>query len=209
MPLHQTHKPPIVILTGFGPFPGVTENVSINLAGAVCEVLNNQAHSDFKAVTATLAVDWSTVADHLTALYAKHTPILAVHFGVAHGIAGLCLEETAQNTCAPDLDAAGHKPNAATVQARGQGSRSTKLPITELISDLGLSDILIQPSQDAGRYLCNAAYYTSLSLAHNQAAPSDALFVHIPADLQPTSARWEKFVAASVRIVQLAANSQR
>ncbi len=207
----MTDRPPFcstitrpVLVTGFGAFPGVPNNCSTDFARAVVHALQN-ATETLPAVHAVLDVDWNTISDQVRDLYAQHKPHLAVHFGVASDRSGLCLETTARNTCADDCDAVGQRPGQAVLQPVGPATRVTGLPIEAMIRESNIDTIVVAASCDAGRYLCNAAYYTSLSLAHQGDEGRDALFIHMPATLTPNSPEWSEFVSAAVEIVKSAA----
>jgi pyroglutamyl-peptidase len=43
----------------------------------------------------------------------------------------------------------------------------------------------VRISEDAGHYLCDFIYYSSLSELWNQQRPRKALFLHVPADASP------------------------
>ncbi|KAM0274123.1 hypothetical protein ACHAPA_001074 [Fusarium lateritium] len=68
----------------------------------------------------------------------------------------------------------------------------------EIETDLNLDEILplwcghspdtdLRISEDAGNYLCDFIYYSSLSELWKQQRPRKAIFLHVPADATPTS----------------------
>lgn len=213
LPLQTSKSIQSLLLTGFGSFPGVARNCSYDLAIAVAETLGRTHVSAGTAEvivnTAKLDVDWQTIAPNLTALYQRHQPNLAIHFGVCRTVTGLMVERTAHNATALDPDTAGHVPKMATVCNDPALTRCTRLPVDALATHLSGAGIDVTVSDDAGRYLCNAAYYLSLKEAGLRSSPADALFVHIPADLTPSSPRWSPFVDRATDLVRNTLNAQQ
>ncbi len=202
-----------VLITGFGPFPGVDRNYSADLAVAVCSALAAQpathTHTRLCVHTAELTVEWQSVQAQLAHLYKKHRPKIAVHFGVCRSVTGFVIEQQAHNSCTPDLDAFGCQPTSHVLEAGACEVLKTRLSVTDIIADCKMIDVNIVSSDDAGRYLCNAAYYTSLSLAAHQTPPSDALFIHVPGTLNKNTPRWPLFVEAAQNIINCAINQQQ
>jgi len=202
-----------VLITGFGAFPGVDRNYSADLAVDVSSALKahpkTPGHATITANTAVLDVAWQAVSPHLADLYHQHRPNVAVHFGVCSSVAGLVVEQHAHNTCAPHLDVCGNPPTSDVLQIGASAQKTTRLSVTDIIAECANSDVAITPSRDAGQYLCNAAYYISLSLAARQSPPGDALFVHMPDALTADDTRWPLFVQAAKRIVTAAVDQQQ
>lgn len=200
------HSRPGLVLTGFGPFPGVANNVSLAFAEAIGRDLRRR-QSKVRIDTAELAVDWRTIADQVRALHIRFQPTLTVHFGVSSCASGLVVEHTAHNVCALEPDALGCAPGTTNLMPDGPAKRTTTLNVGAVIShgrsDLGVS---VDCSDDAGQYLCNAAYYVSLSCTAEASDPSAALFIHIPQSLRPNTQTWSRSVAQGVALVEAALN---
>lgn len=198
-------SPTTVLMTGFGPFPGVTNNISADLAAAVCARLNEETtNTRFESVRATayvLPVAWHSVSRRLEYLYQHHAPHLAIHFGVSESATGLVVERAAHNACCGDCDVEGRTPTRSVLQDDAAQSLTTRLPVRDIIAACAGGEVKIVPSDDAGRYLCNAAYYISLSLAARQKPASDALFIHVPASLRIVDTDWRTMVDAAVSLV--------
>ena len=211
--IRSDHKPVPVLITGFGPFPGVTHNVSFALAQDVASELNavpvaRGADKTIEACVAELSVDWATVGEQLAQLYDTHRPCLAVHFGVCNTLTGLGVETQARNACSSDPDMTGCTPSASVLQKNGPGVRSTRLPVSDLVAACARPDMDIAASNDAGRYLCNAAYYASLALAARQEQTCDALFVHISEHLSKSDPAWRAATGTLLTLVQTALTHQ-
>ncbi|XP_024049988.1 pyroglutamyl-peptidase 1 isoform X2 [Terrapene carolina triunguis] len=97
-----------------------------------------------------IPVEYQTVQRLIPALWKKHSPQLVVHVGVSGS--QCCVEGGPE--CIDsiiDMDA-----------------------VCRRVSTLGL-DVTVTISKDAGRYLCDFTYYTSLYQSHGRSA-----FVHVP-----------------------------
>ncbi len=199
-----------MLVTGFGPFPGVQQNASSDLAQAVCDALttlpNTKTTSAIEAHCAVLSVDWDAVSQQMSAAYGAHKPNLALHFGVSQTAHGLKIERMAHNDCAIVPDQKGATPTSALVHESASETLTTKLPVPEIVAECRSGKIDVAMSDDAGRYLCNAAYFTSLGLAANQARPCEALFVHMPADIAPGSQRWPALLEAACTVATTTLN---
>jgi pyroglutamyl-peptidase len=162
-----------ILVTGFGPFPGVLRNPTQQLA--------LRLHGQHIRGVEVVAEAWPTTLAGLD--YRRRSavlwwqPDLVVHLGV-HGTAqAIHLERTAHN--AVDFrvaDAAGHQPLPGLLLADGPGQWQTALPAQELAQTLVAAGLPAHVSDDPGRYLCNATYALSLADDHGPAA----LFVHVP-----------------------------
>lgn len=171
-----------VLLTGFGPFPGVSVNASAILAGRLSERLRAR-HPAFEVVTAVLPVEWETVGAHIAALLTQHRPSLALHFGVSHNAQGFVFETRAANACRLAADAQGSWPAAGSVDAAGPQYRTVGLPAETIVSRLTGLGLPAELSDDAGGYLCNALLYKSLGCEQARHGRLKAGFVHIPTEL--------------------------
>ena len=182
---------PRVLLTGFGPFPGVAKNPSgwlaETLAGSAS--LPDASLPDFDLLAAVLPTEWATVATQLPRLHAEFQPDLAIHFGVSVQADGLRIERAAHNRIGTRMDASGSRPTRQDVVTGSPAQLQTRLPVTTLAARLRGQGINARVSNSCGRYLCNDLYYRSLhwTSAHG----GDALFVHVPLADGQERTRWE------------------
>ena len=191
---------PIVLLTGFGPFPGVSNNASADVVRGVSR-LAFRTFPEVRFVTAILPTEWRRAPRLVADLHQNLRPALALHFGVASGTSSIRLETKARNVCRPSLDAAGALP-LAEMLCDGPDARPVTIDVPAIAGSLKAGGWPCSLSDDAGGYLCNAVLYQSLSEA-------DALgnckvgFVHIPAELSgPLSP--DNVVAAAAEILNTA-----
>jgi len=173
---------PIVLLTGFGPFPRVPVNATSILVPRIAETAA-KAFPGVTVVTEILPTEWTAGPERALELYAAHRPLLALHFGVSHRAAGFAIEARGRNRCAATPDAAGAFPASGCLSTEGPEYLPTGLPAGLLVERLRRRGIAAQISRDAGGYLCNALMYRTLELARRDGRPVRNGFVHLPASL--------------------------
>ncbi len=166
-----------VLLTGFGPFPGVSVNPSAWLAEALPERLSG---FDAELHSHVLPTEWQAIASLAQTLHETLQPHVAIHFGLSQSARGFRIEQSAYNRASPRADAAGALPRSRAILAQGHARLDTLLPAVPLSAHLRERGIPALPSRSAGRYLCNFLYYLSLDWAARQARTPTVLFVHIP-----------------------------
>jgi len=169
---------PRILLTGFGPFPGVPTNPSGWLAETLAERLpapdlQGRIHARI------FRTEWQAAA-LLPNLCETLQPHVMIHFGVSEHANTFRLEHSAHNRAAPRADAAGALPAGPVISAEGAERLDTAFPAAALARHLKTSGVAAVTSHSAGHYLCNFLYYHSLDWALRQPAPPLVLFVHIP-----------------------------
>ncbi len=173
-----------ILLTGFGPFPGVTENPSGWLVETLTEALNaptapkSAEARSFTLHGAVFPTEWDYVAAHALRLCRQVRPDLLIHFGVSPRSKVMRVERSAVNRIDRRPDACGNYPGSTRVFDRGRERLETRLPVTAIAARLRTQGHDARVSNGCGRYLCNLLYYRSLAWAHTNG--SDALFIHVP-----------------------------
>ena len=167
-----------ILVTGFGPFPGMPDNPSAALVKTLAQpriarVYNLEARilpTEYAAAGATLAKALDEVK-----------PDIVVCFGVAAKTDYIRVERAAWNVVDPaKVDAAGYRPKGNKVRADGPEGYGTLLPTADIVAALVRAGMPVQGSNDAGEYLCNYIFY---QLMHDIAVNGDKRmggFVHIP-----------------------------
>jgi pyroglutamyl-peptidase len=177
-----------VLITGFGPFPGVPVNASMPLLAELAA----RAPRLFPGVhltAAVIATEWLAAPQRLERLLAESRPDVALHFGVSPRARGFELELRARNACCAVPDASGALPLGDKCDADCAEHLPVSLPVRYIVQRLRRLGIPAFLSRDAGAYLCNAALYHSLRLA--RAAPGRRVgFIHIPAALARPGGPW-------------------
>lgn len=174
--------PATILLTGFGPFPGVAVNASSllvpRLAGAAAA-----RWPSLRVVGEVLPTEWRVVPPRIGDLLARHRPVLALHFGVAREAKGFEIETVGRNRCRLAIDAAGVVPALDRLLEDGADTHATNLPVERIVERLTALGLPACASGDAGGYLCNALLYHSLRHAETLNPAMRAGFVHMPACL--------------------------
>jgi pyroglutamyl-peptidase len=150
-----------LLITGFGPFPGVDDNPS----GRLARTLDGTTFAGVRLSGRILDTHWLLAWPQLQTAVAALQPSALIMLGVASRDR-VEVERIAYNQAAPRVDCAGALPADAVLVPDGPATLSTRLPWDRL--DAATSD-------DAGRYLCNAIFYRAL---HGLTLPCG--FVHMP-----------------------------
>jgi pyroglutamyl-peptidase len=169
-----------ILLTGFGPFPGVPENASAALVPKLAHLVARRFRAH-RVVARVLPTEWEGAAVRLAAHYTRERPCLALHFGVSERATGFVVETLARNACAALPDATGALPSAPRIAEHGPDIRTATLPVDDILVRLGALGIPATRSEDAGAYLCNATLYRALGLTGE--ADTAVGFVHMPVTL--------------------------
>ena len=163
-----------VLVTGFGPFGGHTDNPS---ARAV-ELLAREWTGPAELVTAVLPVSFARATAQLRALVEEHAPAVVLGVGLAAGRRRLGLERVAVNLVdarIPDVDDA--QPVDVPVLPGEPTARLTTLPVKSALRALQAAGLPAELSLSAGTYVCNAVMFAGLTYAPDGAV---AGFLHVP-----------------------------
>jgi pyroglutamyl-peptidase len=200
---------PLILLTGFGPFPGVPDNASARLvhelARAASELFPNlgfEAH--------VLPVDWQAAPRQMEELIKDRAPAVALHFGVSARATGFVIETQALNATNGALDDCGAVPIAAELIPGARPARRTRLPVRRIVRRLEAAGVPAGVSDDAGRYLCNAVMYRSLALSRTKGHSFRSGFIHIPVrlsgyDREAGHLNWEMAMHGGLVIIEACA----
>ena len=174
--------PPRVLLTGFGPFPGIAENASAMLVRALAGRLPH-VYPAMALETVILPTEWRTAPDQVQTALKEFRPDIAVHFGVASETSAFRLETLAQNARNRLADAAGHVHRRRRISAGAPDILLATFPAEAIRQRLERLGLPVEVSCDAGQYVCNATLFRSLSLSARARGAPMAGFVHIPSAL--------------------------
>lgn len=173
-----------ILITGYGPFPGV----EVNPSGQVVQLLSEDPDLlgvQRPVVFAQLPVSYRRTLPLLRELLAQQRPALTVCLGVDSSESQMTLEARAFNELAADsVDVDGQLPQTAEVIPGAQAEWSSRFDVDAAVTALSGEDreggpLPVRRSDDAGRYLCNAALavITQEAIERGEGA---TLFVHIP-----------------------------
>jgi pyroglutamyl-peptidase len=171
-----------ILITGFGPFPGMPENASALFAVKLAHLAARRFRGR-RVVSRVLATEWEGAPRRLAELYRRERPKLALHFGVSERTAGFAIETTARNVRGPLADATGARPTSPWILREGPEALVCPLPYAEIVARLSARGLPAHISEDAGAYLCNAVFYAALAECSAPSARTRAGLVHIPAAL--------------------------
>lgn len=175
-------RKPTVLLTGFGPFPGIPDNASSLLVPRL-RAAAQRAFQGHAFVADILPTEWSAGPERLQYLMRQIEPDVALHFGVAPRAKGFEVEARGRNLTDGRIDAAGAKPEARHVVAGGDEYLASNLPVRDIVQRLRGRGFPARISRSAGRYLCNCVMYQSLTLVNGSGKSVRNGFVHLPASL--------------------------
>ena len=174
----------VVLLTGFGRFPGVARNASADLASELAHRASLR-HSHLRFVADVLPVDWREAPVRLTELLNRHRPAVALHFGVSARATGFVIETHAYNVTKDIPDECGLLAARDNLIAGDRPRRSATIPVRGIVRALHAAGYPAELSSDPGRYLCNAVLFHSLRYASRVVPRMRSGFIHIPATLEP------------------------
>ena len=169
-----------VVLAGFGPFPGAPFNPSAKLVAALARK-RRPALADVSRTTHVFATTYAAVDRDLPKLFAQK-PDLILMFGLAGRRRHLCIEMRARNAASALYpDASGWRPQRAAIERRGPDTLGGSAPFAVLIHAARATGFPVSLSRDAGRYLCNYAYWQALDRGCGPGGSRPLVqFVHIP-----------------------------
>jgi pyroglutamyl-peptidase len=170
-----------LLLTGFGPFPGVPANATSILVPKIAEAAG-QCFPGLRIVCEILPTEWTAGLDRVTRLYEQESPALALHFGVSGRATGFEIEARGRNHCQLSPDAGGFLPASQWVTPSGPEFLPARLPAAYIVSRLRRRGLPAQVSRNAGAYLCNALLYRTQELSRT-ANITRSGFVHLPSSL--------------------------
>lgn len=176
------HARPTIVLTGFGPFPGVGANATATLVPRLASAARLLFASHTFAAE-ILPTEWARAPERLKALLGLGNIVLMLHFGVSEHARGFQIELVSRNLQTSLQDAAGDLPKSERVIEAGPDRLAATLPAERIAGRLRGLGFPCSTSDNAGTYLCNALLYHSLSAARSLSHPHLAGFVHVPASL--------------------------
>jgi pyroglutamyl-peptidase len=204
-----------VLLIGFGPFPGASFNPSAVLVKTLVR-RRRPALATVVRKTHVFATTYAAVDRDLPKLFAQKPDVILM-FGLAGRRRELCIETRARNAVSvlyPDAD--GHCPKRGVIAHDGPAALRTATPFAALLGAVRASAFPARLSRDAGRYLCNYAYWRALERARGGRPLIQ--FIHIPpVRFSPRRQRTERdslsfpplVAAAEALLIALIAASRR
>ncbi|XP_050044217.1 pyroglutamyl-peptidase 1 isoform X1 [Dermacentor andersoni] len=177
LPEHE----PTVLLTGFGLFRDYGHNSS----NEVVKALAKTGIPGTRLVTKEVPVEYDTVSSVVPQLWEDIKPDLVVHCGMNATARNLVVENQAYNGsyCAADNKGATPKQGLCCgVSPQNERLRTCfdLVALTKKLKTAGCP-VPVETSNDAGRFLCEFIYFTSLRIS------PWTVFIHVPPVDEPHS----------------------
>ncbi|XP_059474317.1 pyroglutamyl-peptidase 1-like [Neocloeon triangulifer] len=174
---------PVVVVTGFGPFGHHKVNASWEAVKALRDV-DTENDLKIKLVTHNLPVEYDYVETEVPKLWKEHNPELVIHVGVSNVASSITLETQAYKSGYKQTDNCGRLPvSGCNCLCETECLQST-LDVPSISTTVTEKDgVPVCISKDAGRYLCEFSYFSSLSQDK-----SKAIFIHVPELNKPYTA---------------------
>lgn len=167
-----------VLITGFEPFGGYTDNSSWEVVQRVASC--GVEGVDVEVVAVQLPVSFARVGEVLRSAIELHTPDLVIMLGQTTATDCVRLERVALNMMDSAMgDNDGVKPDEEPIYKGEESALFTLLPIKRLRSAIEAKGINVKISNSAGLYVCNRTYYEALRLCREREG-LQAIFVHLP-----------------------------
>ena len=164
-----------LLVTGFGPFPGVRHNPSGQIALAIGRSARLKRQG-VRIAAHELIVTYAALPD-LVELIDREKPDAILMFGIAARTKQPRLERRRENRTRPlSVDASGTRPKSRKLDETAPLIRNVRValePLRLAIQRQGFKPTL---SNNAGAYLCNAVLFTALG----EKPDAPCIFVHVP-----------------------------
>ncbi|XP_041650654.1 pyroglutamyl-peptidase 1 isoform X2 [Cheilinus undulatus] len=161
-----------VVVTGFGPFRQFLVNPSWKAAQGL-EVVGLGEH--LSVYIKELPVSYEKTQRIIAEIWQTVKPKFAIHLGIARGSSAVILEQTGKNCGYRDKDVCGYCPKSFCCVEGGSEKLDSIINMRVVSKEFQRAGMDVIYSRDAGRYLCDFAYYCSLYHGQRRAA-----LIHIP-----------------------------
>jgi pyroglutamyl-peptidase len=170
----------LVLITGFGPFPGAPSNPTGPLVRALVKK-RRKVFTGVRRVAHVFRTSYESVDRELPTLLAREKPTLLVMFGVATRGQKLRIETCARNVRSLVVpDAGGFLPSTAEISAAGPAQLPLRAPARRLAVAARSTGVPATVSRDAGSYLCNYLCWRASEACAGKIAPDLVTFIHVP-----------------------------
>lgn len=101
--------------------------------------------------------------------------------GQAGGRSTVCLERVALNWIETSYaDEEGRLPPTGRIEPQGEAAFFSDLPLEEWKEKLGVLNLPVTISLNAGGYVCNALYFSASRALAQEGRPLHLCFIHVP-----------------------------
>jgi pyroglutamyl-peptidase len=179
-----------LLVTGFGPFPGVRINPTARLMRIVVQRLRRAPGLIVSG--GELTVRYATARTELAGLISRHQPEAMLLLGLASRARWVRVERYGRlrdSPLHPDAEGRSGAATAPPTRLLPMLPLKATAALEPALAQLRASGLRARLSPSAGRYLCNAVYAAALADTSPGAAERRVLFVHVP---------WTQLPAGSV-----------
>jgi len=178
--LVKISKTPIrLLITGFGPFPGVARNT----ASLVLDELKRTGYGGKDVAYLNIPTEYKKGESAITRILSKYTPDWIIMLGVNAMSRFLLVEKTAVNfTHSPLPDDGGAIKMNEKVKKNGAAALWATIPIDELLAHLREKGFLCDVEASGGSYVCNHLFYIMLYELNRRGIGLGCGFIHLPPD---------------------------
>lgn len=171
---------PLILVTGFGPYP----RVRVNPTGALATRIGRSrrfARFGFAVQSHVFETSYAVAGRDIGPLVERLAPVACLHLGLAPRAPKVRVETRGENrTRSLAVDVRGRLPGRRTLVPGGPDALKGSALAAAIRAGLVRAGIPARLSGDAGAYLCNAVYYWSLLAAERDGSRRPVLFVHLP-----------------------------
>uniref|UniRef100_A0A8C4X0U6 Pyroglutamyl-peptidase I like n=1 Tax=Eptatretus burgeri TaxID=7764 RepID=A0A8C4X0U6_EPTBU len=161
-------------VSGFGPF----REHDVNASWVAVQELNKLGlGEDIQLLVYEIPVEYQKVKELVPTIWKEHQPRIVVHVGVSGVANAVTLEQCGKNHGYMGLDNVCSAPGSHCCVEGGPACLDSTIDmenVRQTVQAAGLH-VELSVSHDAGRYLCDYAYYTSLYFGKGMTA-----FIHVP-----------------------------
>jgi pyroglutamyl-peptidase len=169
----------ILLVTGFGPFPGAPFNPTTPLVKRLAR-LRRPGLADVRIVGHVFPTSYAAVERDLPALIAQHKPDALLMFGLATRAKRVRIETRARNALALLPDVKGATVHKTKIAPGGPAALTMPAPAQHLLNAARGARVPTMLSRDAGRYLCNYLCWRAAEAAATKDGQRLAAFIHVP-----------------------------
>ena len=189
---------PTVLITGFEPFDGMSENLSGTMIRHLESTHFVIPHIDLRL--AVLPVSYEKADARMLELLAEHRPHTVLAFGIGRSDPLITIERIAINVDdAECCDNCGEARSGTAIEQDGPAAYFSNVPVADIRTALSDGGIPAAISNHAGAFLCNHLLYRLLHASETDGYPASACFFHLP------RIQWDRNVGAglerAVRII--------
>lgn len=170
-----------VLLTGFGPFPGVDSNPTGSVIDDCLARVAARETRQYEASGHILPTEYARAGQRIQELIRQVEPDAVLMLGVAASRDKINLERFALNIDdAVSPDAAGAVASGTPIERDGPAAHTSTLPLQRIKQALDKAQIPTVFSNHAGTYVCNHVFYVAAQALVSMGREIPYGFVHIP-----------------------------